>query len=227
MNLSERPLIAVLMFFAALPAAFGGNSVHTSWLWHLHQPIYWPDRRNFGADHYEIAWDTIQQQDAGRPHPSPEILRDIFGLDDRRNAYQAGPSNSLSSILGYPNSGVQISYSGALMENVQSLGGAGQLGYGPNWYQWNRSARRWTTIGGKPRMDLVNFTYHHALAPLISDETLEMELHIHQRQMEIFWSTTPATSRGYFPAETCFTERMIPVLKRVGIEWSIIANTHL
>src|SRR5438034_533503 len=21
------------------------NSVHTSWLWHLHQPIYWPDRR--------------------------------------------------------------------------------------------------------------------------------------------------------------------------------------
>src|ERR1051326_5216427 len=119
-----------------------GNSVHTSWLWHLHQPIYWPDRRNYGADHYEIAWDTIQQQDAGRPHPSPEILRDIFGLDDRRNAYQAGPSNSLSSIIGYPNSGVQITYSGALMENVHSLGGAGQLGSGPNWYQWNRSARR-------------------------------------------------------------------------------------
>ncbi len=203
------------------------NSVHTSWLWHLHQPIYWPDRRNYGADHYENAWDSIQQQDGGRQHPSPEILRNIFGLDDRRNAYQSGPSNSLHSILGYPKSGVQISYSGALMENVQSLGGAGQLGYGANWYQWNRSARRWTTAGGKPRMDLVNFTYHHALAPLISDETLEMELRIHKRQMEIFWTTTPATSRGYFLAETCFTARMIPILKKVGIEWSIIANTHL
>src|SRR5438034_7465842 len=83
------------------------------------------------------------------------------------------------------------------------------------------------TAGGKPRMDLVNFTYHHALAPLISDETLEMELRIHKRQMEIFWTTTPATSRGYFPAETCFTARMIPILNKVGIEWSIIANTHL
>ncbi len=219
----------VLAALLCAPAwnAPANDSVHTSWLWHLHQPIYWPDRRNYGADHYENAWDTIQQQDGGRQHPSPEILRNIFGLDDRRNAYQSGPSNSLYSILGYPKSGVQISYSGALMENVQSLGAAGQLGYGGNWYQWNRSARRWTTTGGKPRMDLVNFTYHHALAPLISDETLEMELRIHKRQMEMFWTTTPATSRGYFPAETCFTERMIPILKKVGIEWSIIANTHL
>ena len=56
--------------------------------------------------------------------------------------------------------------------------------------------------GGKPRMDLVNFTYHHALAPLVSDETLEMELRIHKRQMEIFWTTTPATSRGWPPPPT-------------------------
>jgi len=56
-------------------------------LWHLHHPIYWPDRRNNGGDHhYEDAWDSIQQQDGGRQHPSPEILRNIFGLDDRRNA---------------------------------------------------------------------------------------------------------------------------------------------
>src|SRR5438128_7529679 len=166
-------LVLAALFCAPAWNTPANDSVHTSWLWHLHQPIYWPDRRNYGADHYENAWDTIQQQDGGRQHPSPEILRNIFGLDDRRNAYQSGPSNSLYSILGYPKSGVQISYSGALMENVQSLGAAGQLGYGGNWYQWNRSARRWTTTAGKPRMDLVNFTYHHALAPLISDETLE------------------------------------------------------
>jgi Fibronectin type III domain/Glycosyl hydrolase family 57 len=208
-------------------ASAASTSIHTTWLWHLHQPIYWPDRRDYGPDHYEAAWDTIQQQDAGRPHPSPEVLRNIFGLDDRINAYQGRPSAALSTISGYLNSGTQISYSGALMENVQSLGSAGQLGYGAGWYQGNRNARTWTTTGGKPRMDLVNFTYHHALAPLLSDETLEMELRIHQRQMEIFWSTSPALSRGYFPAETCFTERMIPILKRVGIDWSIIANTHL
>ena len=76
-------------------------------------------------------------------------------------------------------------------------------------------------------MDLLNFAYHHALAPFLSDETLEMELRIHQRQMEIFWTTSPALSRGYFPAETCFSERLIPILKKVGIQWSIVANTHL
>ncbi len=208
-------------------AAPASTSIHTTWLWHLHQPIYWPDDRGYGTDHYEAAWDTIQQQDAGRQHPKPEILRNIFGLDDRVNAYQGRPSAALGTIGSHLNSGAQISYSGALMENVQSLGAVGQLGYGTNWYAANRNARTWTTTGGKPRMDLVNFTYHHALAPLLSDETLEMELKIHRRQMEIFWTTTPALSRGYFPTETGFSERMIPILKRVGIEWSVIANTHL
>ncbi len=208
-------------------ATLAGTSLHTTWLWHLHQPVYWPDRRAYGTDHYEAAWDTVQQQDTGRQHPKPEVLRDIFGLDDRVNAYQGRPSAALSTIGSHLNSGAQISYSGALMENVQSLGAAGQLGYATNWYAGNRNARTWNTTGGKPRMDLVNFTYHHALAPLLSDETLEMELKIHRRQMEIFWATTPALSRGYFPTETCFSERMIPILKRVGIEWTVIANTHL
>ena len=125
--------VVSLGLLLACGSAWGGTSLHTTWLWHLHQPVYWPDRRSYGTDHYEAAWDTIQQQDAGRQHPKPEVLRDIFGLDDRVNAYQGRPSSAVASIGGYLNSGVQISYSGALMENVQSLGGAGQLGYGANW----------------------------------------------------------------------------------------------
>jgi hypothetical protein len=45
-------------------------------------------------------------------------------------------------------------------------------------------------------MDLVTFTYHHAMAPLVSDATLLMELQIHQRQMEILWGTTTPLSHG-------------------------------
>jgi hypothetical protein len=82
---------AALGLFAP-PATHANTSLHTTWLWHLHQPIYWPDRRDYGTDHYEAAWDTIQQQDALRPHPSPEVLRNIFGLDDRVNAYQGRAS---------------------------------------------------------------------------------------------------------------------------------------
>ena len=207
------------------------TNVHTTWLWHLHQPIYWPDQApaNHVADHYQNAWDTIQ---LGNVHPNDTSLSTVFGAGDRVAAYQGGPSSTLNGLRNninpsYPNAGVQVNYSGALMENVQSLAAAGQLGYGGGWNNGNATARTWTTSSGKPRMDLVNFTYHHALAPLVSDETLEMELRIQQRQMQIFWGTSVPLSRGYFPTETCFSEHMIPVLNKVGIAWTVIANTHL
>jgi len=207
--------------------ADGNTGVHTTWLWHLHQPIYWPDRRNYDVDHYENAWDTIQQQNAGRPHPSPEVLSTIFGEADRVNVYQGEIETTLSGLLGYPNAGAQVNYSGALMENVQSLAAAGQLGYGSGWNNGFQTARAWTTSSGKPRLDLVNFTYHHAIAPLVDDQTLEMELRIQQRQMQIVWGTNVPLSRGYFPAETCFSEHIIPILNKVGIAWSVVANNHL
>jgi len=227
---ARRRFTAWLWFLtlAPLPAGAASTAVHTTWLWHLHQPIYWPDRRSYGTDHYENAWDTIQQQNAGRPHPSPEILSQIFNVADRVNAYQGQPKSTINSLFSFPNAGAQVSYSGALIENVQSLAAAGQLGYGAGWNNANQTARGWTTSGGKPRLDLVNFTYHHALAPLLSDATFEMELRLERRQMEIFWNTNIAPlSSGYFPAETCFSERLIPILKMVGINWSVVANTHL
>ncbi len=221
-----RAALLLGILTAAAPDAVAQNhNVHTSWLWHLHQPIYWPDKRA-ASDHYENAWDTIQAQNGGRPEPS-EALTPIFSLSDRVNAYQAQPRNTLSAIGNFTNSGAQVNMSGALMENVQSLGAAGQFGYSGTWYQSNAQARTWTTTGGKPRMDLVNFTYHHAMAPLVSDATLLMELQIHKRQMEIFWGTNPAVSRGYFPTETCFSQRMIPILKQAGITWTVVANNHL
>jgi hypothetical protein len=214
-------------------AAFGdtNTNVHTTWLWHLHQPIYWPDQRNYGVDHYEEAWDTIQRQNAGRPHPNPEVLSTIFGEADRVNVYQGEIESVLSGLLSYPNAGAQVNYSGALMENVQSLAANGWNGgngaYTLGWSNSFQTARSWTTSGGKPRLDLVNFTYHHAIAPLLDDQTLEMELMIQQRQMQIDWGTNVPLSRGYFPAETCFSEHMIPILNKAGITWTIVANNHL
>lgn len=210
------------------PAALAATTnVHTTWLWHLHQPIYWPDRRDYGVDHYENAWDTIQQQNAGRPDPNPEVLSTIFSDADRVNVYQGEIESVLGGLLEYPNAGAQVNYSGALIENVQSLAAAGQLGYGNGWNGSFQTARQWTTSSGKPRLDLVNFTYHHAIAPLLDAQTLQMDLLIHQRQMQIFWGTNVPLSRGYFPAETCFSEHIIPALNKMGITWVVVANNHL
>src|SRR3974377_2095932 len=108
----------VLLFLPVTLEPKTPSGVHTACLGHFHQPIYWPDRRNYGVDHYENAWDTIQQQNASRPHPSPEVLSTIFGEADRVNVYQGEIETTLNSLLGYPNAGAQANYSGALMENV-------------------------------------------------------------------------------------------------------------
>ena len=221
-------ILLLLTAFVPTPLRANNTSVHTTWLWHLHQPIYWPDRApaNHAADHYQNAWDTIS---LGNAHPTDTSVATVFSVGDRLAAYQGGPSATVNNLRSYLNAGVQLNMSGALMENVQSLAAAGWNGgsYGSGWNNGNATARTWTTSGGKPRMDIVNFTYHHALAPLISDETLEMELRIQQRQMQIFWGTGVPLSRGYFPTETCFSERMIPVLNKLGIAWTVIGNTHL
>jgi hypothetical protein len=228
---------AILVLPAKLFSA--NTSVHTTWLWHLHQPVYWPSQRvvtawdtanNWGTnttDHYENAWDTIQQQNAGRPDPNPEDLTTIFDDADRVAVYQGEPGSVVGGLLGYPNAGAQVNMSGALMENVQSLASAGQLGYAAGWNNENATARTWTTSSGKPRLDIVNFTYHHAIAPLVSDQTLEMELGIQQRQMQRFWGANVPLSRGYWPAETCFSEYMIPILNKLGIAWTPVSNEHL
>jgi hypothetical protein len=206
-----------------IPAAVMADSVQTTYLWHLHQPIYWPDQRSYGTDHYEVAWDTIQQQDGGRPHPS-ETLRSIFGLDDRVAAYQYRPRDSVQSVLGLPNAGAQVNYSGALMENVNSL--SGNLGgYYSGWQGSFQQAHGWTTSGGKPRMDLVNFTFHHSLAPLMTTRTVQMEILLHQYAVQQRFGFQP--SKGYFPTEMAFSERLIPVLKSLGIDWAIVSGNHL
>lgn len=205
------------------PALAVAAPLQTSYLWHLHQPIYWPDQRAYGNDHYEVAWDSIQQQDGGRPHPS-ENLRSIFGLDDRVAAYQFRPRDSIQTILGLPNAGAQVNYSGALIENVNSLSG-NLTGYYSGWQNSFIQAHGWTTSGGKPRMDLVNFTFHHALAPLHTTRTVDMEIRLHQYLVQQRFGFSP--SKGYFPTEMAFSERLIPVLKARGIDWAVVSGNHL
>src|SRR5579859_98995 len=228
---SRRALagIGVALQLTALLASANTN-VHTSWMWHMHQPIYWPDRApaNHAGDHYQNAYDTIQLKAGGSPVPSDD-LAGTFGDVNRQYDYTYYPHDAVQNLFNLPNAGGQLNYSGALMEDVASLGSHGWNGYPSNWNSYNQQAHTWTTSANKPRIDLTNFTYHHCIAPFVSDETLEMELLIHQRQQQIYWGTGNGAqiSRGYFPAETCFSERIIPVLNKVGIAWSVISGSHL
>lgn len=196
---------------------------YTSYMWHNHQPIYWNARKD-GTNHYEYAWDSIQAKDGGRLHPE-DNLRSIFGKDDRVAVYQYRTKDSIQTILHLPDAGVQMNYTGALMQNIKSLGEAGQLGYGSDWNSHNKTAHGWTTSGGKTRLDIVNSGHCHPIAPLVSKRTLEMSIKMMQEMQKQAWNIDP--SGGFFPPEICFSERIIPVLKDCGIEWSIVANDHI
>jgi Starch-binding module 26/Chitobiase/beta-hexosaminidase C-terminal domain/Glycosyl hydrolase family 57/Secretion system C-terminal sorting domain len=205
--------------------------VQTTYLWHLHQPTYWGDKSLSNPNRSQLLKESQnlklsgQNNDAnGLAHPLNN-LEEIFSLPDRVSAYQFKTKNAVSSISQYPKAGAQITYGGSLLESINSLATTGQWGYQPNWASNIITAKSWMTSGGKPRMDVVNFTMHHSLSPLISDEVLKKEI----QAFKFYAAQTfgSQTSKGYWPAECAFSERIIKTLVEEGIEWSVVANSHL
>jgi hypothetical protein len=211
-------LCALLGFPGTSPAA----PVHTTYLWHMHQPIYWPDRSTWYPSRYETAYETITLG-----HSESDVFT-IFNKDDRVHDYQDYPRTAVSAILDLPDAGAQVSLAASLIENVSSLADAGWNGgrYAPDWYSDYRTARGWVTSGGRPRLDQVLVAAHHPIAPLMDEIALRREIEVAKIAYLEAWGDTNFTS-GYFPAETCFSERMVPSLVRQGIEWVVVADIHL
>ena len=225
---------ALLLALAATARTTPAASVRVSRFWHNHQPIYWPEwNNNIGENNrVQFAQDSIvlksgQTYDTGTGHPDNN-LTDIFGTGDRVSSYQSGPRNTLAGLANY--SGFAMSYSGSLIENVRSLGRANNLGYGPGWYDGYREATGWLTPSGSRRMDMVGFTYHHALAPVLPKAVFRKEIETFKQVWWKAWnknSNLSDHSKGFFPTEMAFTTEMVDVLKEQGYDWVIVASHHL
>lgn len=196
--------------------------VHTTYLWHMHQPIYWPERSTWNGRAYEHAYETITLGHSQSDESS------IFNSDDRVHDYQDYPKTALATILDVPDAGAQVSFATSLIQNVSSLAAAGWNGgrYAPNWYQPYRDAHAWTTSGGRPRLDLVVVASHHPIAPLVDETVFRRMIQVQKAVMPAAWGD-PALSAGFFPAETAFSERMIPALVAEGISWCVVPDVHI
>ncbi|MES0857860.1 hypothetical protein ABS784_17150, partial [Geobacillus sp. G4] len=72
-------------------------------------------------------------------------------------------------------------------------------------------------------MDLIHFSGHHSMGPLAGNEYLLKDL-IYQNAVlaqPFFLGDSFKSSKGFFPTELGFSERIIPVLDKLGIEWSV------
>ena len=206
--------------FVASPAV--AAPIHTTYLWHMHQPIYWPAESTSMPGQYEKAYETIV---LGH---SENDEAEIFGKADRIGDYQYYPRDAINSILDIPDAGAQVSFAGSLIENISSLGDNGWNGgvYAPNWYAQYREARSWTTSGGRSRCDMVLVGHHHGINPLMDENAFRKEIQIQKAAYPGAWGDANY-SVGFFPAEMCFSERLIPVLEEEGVEWSVVPDLHI
>ncbi|NCY23120.1 hypothetical protein EBX31_14360, partial [bacterium] len=227
--------VASILFFMLASNGLSNGNVYVSRFWHNHQPIYWPEWNSNGSQtsRVQYAWDSIVlksgQTYGGITGQHPENnLTDIFGLQDRVTSYQSGPRNSLTTFNSA--GGFAISYSGSLIDNIRQLGSVGQLGYGTGWNSGYKEARGWKTPAGSTRMDLVGFTYHHSLAPLLPKSVFRKELQIFKQAWWKAWggnSDLSDHSKGYFPTEMAYSRHLIDVLREEGYEWVIVPSHHI
>ncbi|RLD12057.1 MAG: hypothetical protein DRI44_02055, partial [Chlamydiae bacterium] len=213
------------LFLFCLIALADKTSVNTTYLWHMHQPIYWPKSTSGHGNGYEKAKDTMDNSGGRGGHPT-ENLGDIFGKDDRKASYQYRLKNSVASMSGRPDAGSQVTMSGSLMQNIDQLGDNNWNGYSPSWTD-NGQGRTWNTSSGKPRLDLICIPAHHPIAPFAHPRTLELEMKIHEYLTQLHYGSSEPYTKGFFPPEMCFSERIIPSLVRGGFNWVAVANNHI
>jgi hypothetical protein len=213
---------AFVAVLAAVPPGASAAPVHTSYLWHMHQPVYWPDDSTWSPGEYETAYETIV---LGH---SENDEAEIFGKADRLGDYQHYPRDAISSILDLPDAGAQVSFAGSLIENITSLGDNGWNGgaYAADWWQWYPEARGWSTSSGRTRCDMVLVGHHHGINPLMDENAFRKELQTHKAAYPAAWGDSDY-SVGFFPAEMCFSERLIPVLVDEGVDWTIVPDLHI
>ena len=203
---------SILLAAASLAcgAAFATVPFHVTYLWHMHQPIYYP---------YESPG-TIDAN--GRFNFSVQGVWD----GDRVGAYTTWPKDAVQSAAnkGIGHGGAQMSYSGSLAENNNNLWG---FCTGATWddaIDYARNTLR--TTADNPRLDPVGIAYHHSLMPLTCKESMRMQIRLHKEQYKQLWDTTEY-SKGFWPPECAFAEWMIPALAEEGLEWVIVDNGHL
>ncbi len=182
--------------------------IYIAFLWHMHQPIYWP---------YES---VVQTHNNNR---YPFSIFDIF--NQRVGPYTSWPKNAVQRGInaGMPHFGSQVSISGSLVENLNNLESNGNQNFS-NWKShWNQIKTQ-TTVLGNPRIDLVGFGYHHPLMGLIETNDIRKQI---QQHKQIFAQNFQGTySKGIFPPENAFSPRMIPALVAEGFQWVLVDNIH-
>jgi len=209
-------MIVLILFCGLLVGqrSISSPPIYISFLWHMHQPIYWPYESIVTTEYsggYDFSVIDVHDQRSG-PYTDWPI-----------HAVETGMSASSPTRDHF---GVQVSFSGSLMENLDNLKAHGD-GHFSTWENRWKQGRGYSTALGNPRIDMVAFGYHHPIMPLIDAFDLGLQIEAHRQTFcENFGCSVPY-SQGLFPPENGFGPEAIPGISAQGVEWVMVDNFHL
>jgi chitodextrinase len=167
----------------------------------------------------------------GSPMPHDDLVS-YYSHHAKTGAYLSWPWSVAGSLNNnHPEAQMHVTMSGALINNVNSLVQTGTVaGYSnPNWgTPWKSAYDTLRTPNAKRTLDAIHFAGHHTMGPLVGNDYLLKDL-IYQAAtlaQPYFLGSSYTSSKGFFPTELGFSERIIPVLEKLGIQWSVIGNNH-
>ncbi|MFC5468967.1 carbohydrate binding domain-containing protein [Cohnella suwonensis] len=246
-----RLLISTLAIFCVIPSASTAFAeIAASHVYHNHMPNFWPyyDTSNYqstpigGEIRYMYDGQVINLKQnppsgytyflpSGAPMPHDDLVS-YYSHHAKTGAYLNWPWNVAGTLdANHPNAQMHVTMSGALLNNVNSLMYTNNVnGYNnTNWgAPWRNAYTSLLTQNNKRTMDLIHFTGHHSMGPLVGNDYMLKDL-IYQSAtlaQPFFLGNSFKSSKGFFPTELGFSERIIPVLAKLGIQWSVIGNNH-
>ena len=219
-------------------------------IYHNHMPNFWPyynlsnyDKTPVGGDiRYMYDGQVVDLKNAppqdynyylenGLPMPHDD-LNSYYSHHAKTGAYHSWPMDTAkNNNSAHPQSQSHVTMSASVVNNVDSLNNLCNVsGYcNPNWGDyWRDTQQGVKTQNGADALDLIHFTGHHSMGPLVGNDYFLKELIFHNVTLAqpYFLGNGYKSSKGFFPTELGFSERMIPVLEKMGIEWSVMGNLH-
>ncbi|WNS43625.1 carbohydrate binding domain-containing protein [Paenibacillus sp. MMS20-IR301] len=251
-GLRRKITVTLLSLLLAAQAAAAGVSadIAATHVYHNHMPNFWAyyDLNSYNAApvgspiRYTYDGDVIQLKQSppalypyflpnGSPMPHDDLVS-YYSHHAKTGAYLTWPwsvANTLRS--NYPQAQMHVTMSGSVVNNVNNIIQRGNVsGYSnPSWgTPWRTAYRSLKTTSGQNTLDMIHFSGHHSMGPLVGNDYLLKDMIYHGATLAqpYFLGNDYKSSKGFFPTELGFSERIIPVLEQLGIQWSVIGNNH-
>ncbi|NLE01298.1 MAG: glycosyl hydrolase family 57 [Fibrobacter sp.] len=124
-----------------------------------------------------------------------------------------------------PHAGISSSWSGSLIEQLNRCSRDNLCnGCFKNWENSLRSISQELTTDGNRRLSFTAFGFYHPLIPLIPERDIIRQITFHREIIKKTFGVE--ASDTLFPPETAFHVRMIPALKKAGINAVIYDSIH-